>query len=98
MFTASQKVYASKLLGILDPEGLIKYVMHLIDYASLFPQASYVFSFSFFRHKLYRDACCCVDGNYLKDLRILGRDLAQVIIIDNSPQAFGYQVWFSLIY
>ena len=46
----------------------------------------------FFKHRLFREACLFVEGNYLKDLNVLGRDMARMVLVDNSPHAYGYQV------
>lgn len=44
------------------------------------------------RRRLYRDSCLNVNSVLIKNLDILGRDLKKVIIVDNAPISFLYQV------
>jgi Dullard-like phosphatase family protein len=58
VFTASQKMYADKVIDTIDPKGRIS-------------------------HRLYREHCIVINKTYyLKNLKILGRPLTEVIIVD----------------
>ncbi|GMI42776.1 hypothetical protein TrCOL_g3818 [Triparma columacea] len=46
----------------------------------------------YIKHRMFRESCLPVEGNYLKDLHVLGRPLTSQVLVDNSPHAFGYQV------
>lgn len=44
-------------------------------------------------HRLYRKQCRKYEENiYLKDLRVLGREMKDIIIVDNAPYAFVLQI------
>lgn len=42
-------------------------------------------------YRFYRESCLCMNGSYIKDLRVIGRDLDDVLIIDNSPISYHLQ-------
>ena len=40
--------------------------------------------------RLFRDHCFSYQGSYIKDLSLLGRPMYEVIIVDNSPNAYYF--------
>jgi len=45
-----------------------------------------------FKHRMFRHHCYLHKKMYVKDLRALGRDMSRVVILDNSVEAFGFQL------
>lgn len=45
----------------------------------------------YFQHMLFNKHCTIINGYNKKDLRILGKDLSQTIIVDNSEHCFDLQ-------
>ena len=44
------------------------------------------------QYRLYRDHCNFFNGIFIKDLKRLNRNLKDIIIIDNSPMAYAFDV------
>nr|XP_010916740.3 probable C-terminal domain small phosphatase [Elaeis guineensis] len=42
-------------------------------------------------HRLYRDSCKEMEGKFVKDLSVMGRDLDRVVIVDDNPNAYAFQ-------
>jgi len=47
----------------------------------------------FIKHRLYRHHCFEIHPNiYTKDLRIINRDLSQIVLVDNAPYSYIFQL------
>jgi len=64
----------------------VLFTASLAKYAD--PVADLLDKYGTFKTRLFRESCVFHKGNYVKDLNRLGRDLRQVVIIDNSPQSY----------
>ncbi|CAL8312786.1 unnamed protein product [Merluccius merluccius] len=78
----------------------VLFTASLAKYAD--PVADLLDQWGVFRGRLFRESCVFHRGNYVKDLSQLGRELARVIIVDNSPASYIFhpenavpvQSWF----
>nr|XP_023992591.1 CTD small phosphatase-like protein isoform X3 [Salvelinus alpinus] len=78
----------------------VLFTASLAKYAD--PVADLLDQWGVFRARLFRESCVFHRGNYVKDLSRLGRELSNVIILDNSPASYIFhpenavpvQSWF----
>jgi len=78
----------------------VLFTASLAKYAD--PVADLLDKWDCFAARLFRESCVFHRGNYVKDLSRLGRDLNQVVIVDNSPASYifhpenavGVTSWF----
>ncbi|GAV09296.1 hypothetical protein RvY_18863 [Ramazzottius varieornatus] len=64
----------------------VLFTASLAKYAD--PVADLLDKWGVFRARLFRESCVFYRGNYVKDLSRLGRELSNVVIVDNSPASY----------
>ncbi|KAH3745220.1 Carboxy-terminal domain RNA polymerase II polypeptide A smallphosphatase 1 [Pelomyxa schiedti] len=91
-----QKAYVKKRPGVdrflnslKDKYELVLFTASAGEYAE--PVLNFLDVNRVFSARLFREACTFVGGAYVKDLSRLGRDLSQVMIIDNLPISYSLQ-------
>merc|ERR1712150_11051 len=78
----------------------VLFTASLAKYAD--PVADLLDKWDVFHSRLFRESCVFHKGNYVKDLSKLGRELHQILIVDNSPASYIFhpenavpvQSWF----
>eukprot|EP00898_Chlorokybus_atmophyticus_P004572 jgi/Chlat1/5115/Chrsp33S08966 len=71
-----------------DRYEVVVYTASLAKYAN--PLLDLLDTAGVVRHRLFREDCTYHEGNYIKDLSLIGRELSQSIIIDNSPHSYAF--------
>ncbi|CAH8473612.1 CTD (Carboxy-terminal domain, RNA polymerase II, polypeptide A) small [Schistosoma haematobium] len=85
-----KRPYLDKFLKAIGPLfECVMFTASLRKYAD--PVCDYIDASSYFRHRLFREACVDHQCNLIKDLSRLGRDVEQICIVDNSPISFLFQ-------
>ncbi|GLU22804.1 hypothetical protein SLE2022_388520 [Rubroshorea leprosula] len=77
------KELSEKFEVVVFTAGLKPYASLVLD--NLDPEGK------IFTHRLYREACKEIRGRYVKDLSELGRDLGEVVIVDDNPKSYSLQ-------
>ena len=65
---------------------IITFTASISQYAG--PLLDQLDKFKFVSHRLFRENCLYEKGVYIKDLKKLGRDLKDMIIVDNNPISY----------
>ncbi|GLU13857.1 hypothetical protein SLE2022_304670 [Rubroshorea leprosula] len=77
------KEISEKFEVVVFTAGLKQYAALVLD--NLDPEGR------IFNHRLYRESCKEARGRYVKDLSELGRDLRNVVIVDDNPKSYTLQ-------
>jgi RNA polymerase II subunit A small phosphatase-like protein len=74
------------LLEMAKHYEIVIYTASLNKYAD--PLLDLLDTHNVIRSRLFRESCVYYEGNYVKDLSLLNRDLKDSIIVDNSPNSY----------